>query len=691
MKKILAVVISVFIFGCLKAGTVEKTYFFGNYTINNTGRFQVFNFRDTRLSGFPGEPLLPWQKVVLMLPAGEEAVSVEITREGEVAVPGKFFLQPAQQVLPLSRPDSGSFSFSEQAYGDAGAWPAGVTGKLMTQYLNGFSFAMTTFTPVNYFPKAQKLSYFSRVTIRIHTQSSPNAQKALAFFSGSEKNGVLARQLAQNPEMAGRYPGGKSPATNYEYLIISPVPFKNEFQPLISMYSGMGISARVIGTDSISSAMTGIDLQEKIRNFIISQRQDHGIGYVLLAGNPALIPCRGFYCYVMSGGTPYTDSNIPADLYYSGLDGNFDANGNHIYGELADAADLLPEISVGRFPVNDTAELHHMIRKTISYQTNPVLGEFSRPLLAGEYLYNNPVTFGSDYMDLLIDDHNDNGYFTHGIPSSANHIGTLYDSIITPPLTIWQWTSSVLLARINQGNSFIHHLGHANTTYMLRLSMGAVTNANFASVNGITHNYQLLYTQGCYDGAFDDIGGCIAAKAVTIDNFLVAGIFNSRYGWFNQGTTDGPSQHLEREFVSALYDPSLPEKHLGTAHMISKIETAPWVSLPGEFEPGAQLWCHYCCNVFGDPALEIRTSEPTSFTNITWTGNIDSDWKNPGNWNLALVPTTLFDVIIPDSPHDPVITTNNATFCHNLTILNGATLTINPGKSMVVYGTVSME
>ena len=126
MKKILAVVISVFIFGCLKAGTVEKTYFFGNYTINNTGRFQVFNFRDTRLSGFPGEPLLPWQKVVLMLPAGEEAVSVEITREGEVAVPGKFFLQPAQQVLPLSRPDSGSFSFSEQAYGDAGAWPAGV-------------------------------------------------------------------------------------------------------------------------------------------------------------------------------------------------------------------------------------------------------------------------------------------------------------------------------------------------------------------------------------------------------------------------------------------------------------------------------------------------------------------------------------------------------------------------------------
>jgi hypothetical protein len=256
---------------------------------------------------------------------------------------------------------------------------------------------------------------------------------------------------------------------------------------------------------------------------------------------------------------------------------------------------------------------------------------------------------------------------------------------------MWQWTSDILLTRLNQGNSFIHHLGHANTTYMLRLSMGSITNANFSQVNGIIHNFQLLYTQGCYDGAFDDPGGCIAARAVTIGNFLVAGVFNSRYGWFNQGTTDGPSQHLEREFVGALYHDTTPERHLGTAHMISKIKTMPWITLPGEFEPGAQRWCHYCCNVFGDPALEIRTAEPSSFTTITWTGALDSDWNKAGNWNLNKVPTTLFDVIIPFTPHDPVITTINATFCHDLTIQGGGKLTVNPGKSMVVYGEVTMH
>jgi hypothetical protein len=97
---------------------------------------------------------------------------------------------------------------------------------------------------------------------------------------------------------------------------------------------------------------------------------------------------------------------------------------------------------------------------------------------------------------------------------------------------------------------------------------------------------------------------------VTIDNFLVCGVFNSRYGWFDQGTTEGPSEHLQREFVDAMYTDTSPEKHFGAALMLSKIKTAPWVTAPGEFEPGAQRWCHYDCNGFGDPALEIWTDQP---------------------------------------------------------------------------------
>jgi hypothetical protein len=684
MKNTFILIFLVFHGIILQAGVVEKTFYFSNYQIETRGACQTVNFGNTILSGIPGEPTLPWQEVVLMLPPGESAASMEIITEDETAIPGSFTLYPKQPARPVSSGSSGDFTRNDQVYSQDKTYPAEANGHLLTQYLNGYAFAISTVTPVKYNPVKKTLSYFRKITVKIRTRADASSISSLKNLPGDDNMRSMAEAFSMNPGMTKFYPQRKAPATNYQYLIISPAGFKNEFQPLTIMYNGKGISTQVVTTDSISTTMSGVDLQEKIRNFIINQRQNFGISYVLLAGNPPLVPCRGFYCYVISGGG-YSDSNIPSDIYYSGIDGNYDANGNHIYGEVADNPDLLPDIAVARFTVNDTAELHRMIRKSVSYQTNPVLGEFNKPLLAGEWLYNSPVTYGGDYMNLLVNNRSDNGYFTHGIPSASNDIEKLYD---TPS---WSWSSANLLASINSGKSFIHHLGHANQVYMMRLSMGQITNANFAAVNGVTHNFQLLYTQGCDDGAFDFGGGCIAAKAVTIDNFLVAGIFNSRYGWFDEGTTEGPSEHLEREFVSALYNDTLPEKHLGTAHMISKIKTAPWVSLPGEFEPGAQRWVHYDCNVFGDPALEIRTEEPTSFTSITWTGNIDADWNKPGNWDLAILPTTLYDVIIPDTPHDPVITTINTTFCHNLTILNGGNLTINPGKSMVVYGTVSMS
>ncbi|MEI7727640.1 MAG: C25 family cysteine peptidase [Bacteroidota bacterium] len=688
MKKSLFILFAMLNGILLQAGIVEKTFYFDSYKIESRGVYQTVNFGNTILAGVTGDPMLPWHEITLMLPPGEAAETIEVIEENEKTIPGSFLIYPKQEVRPLSTEKPFAFVKNEKVYRQTFDYPVRRTGHLMTQYLNGYAFALCTFTPVKYNPASGTLTFFRKVTVRITTHADAASMAALINLPGTGNTPDRVKTFAMNAEMMQMYPQRKAPATNYQYLIISPVAFKNEFQPLISMYSSKGIIVKVVTTDSISLIGTGWDLKEKIRNFIISQYQTCGITYVLLAGNPALVPSRGFYCYVISG-SGYADSNIPADLYFSGLDGTYDANGNHLYGEVADNPDLLPEISVGRFTVNDTAELHRMIRKTVSYQTKPVLGEFSRPLLAGEFLYNPPLTFGGNYLNLLVNNHSDNGYYTHGIPSATNVIEKLYDTLVTlSPFSYWSWTSTLLLASFNRGNSFIHHVGHSNSTYMMRLSMGSITNANFANVNGTTHNYQFLYTQGCDCGAFDQ--GCIAAKAVSIDNFLVAGIFNSRYGWFDEGTTEGPSEHLEREFVSAIYNDTLPEKHLGTAHVISKIKTAPWVSLPGEFEPGAQRWCHYDCNVFGDPAMEIRTEEPTSFTSISWTGNVDSDWNKPGNWNLAMVPTSLYDVTIPDTPNDPVITTSNTVFCHNLNIQNGGNLTINAGKSMVVYGTVTM-
>lgn len=665
------------------AGVVEKTFYFGTPEVTVSGIYRTVGFGNTLLSGIVGEPMLPWHEVMLMLPPGEAALSVELVEEEPAVLPGPVLLFPKQPVQPVSSPGRHEFRMNKAIYRQESPYPASRSGRLMTQYLGGYAFALCTFTPVRYIPARKELSYFKKVTVRIETRPDERSAAAMQNLPLMRKSVPDPKSFAMNPEMAGRYPQPRISGTGYDYLVVCPPGFRNEFQPLISMYGGMGILVRVVDTDSIYASPGGTDTQSKIRNFIIAQRQAEGISYVLLAGSPPLIPYRGFYCMVQSSSV-YVSSNIPADLYYSGLDGNYDSDNDHIYAEVNDDPDLLPDIAVARFTVSDTAGLRRMIRKTVSYQTNPVLGELNRPLMAGEWLYGNPLTYGGSYLDLLIGDHADSGYFTHGIPSATNQIQKLYDA------PSFSWDPAMLLAAINSGKSSIHHLGHANASYMLRLYYSDITDASFSAVNGVTHNFTFLYTQGCDDGAFDNTY-CIASKAVSINNFLVAGVFNSRYGWFDEGTSDGPSQHLHREFVSSLYNDTLPERHLGVAHMISKIKTAPWIGLPGEFEPGAQRWVHYDCNAFGDPALAIWTQEPAAFLANTWTGDVSSDWNDPQNWSLGVVPTSLHDISIAGATSNPVISMAGTAFCHDLDILDGGNLTIQPGRSLTVYGSVTMQ
>ena len=108
------------------------------------------------------------------------------------------------------------------------------------------------------------------------------------------------------------------------------------------------------------------------------------------------------------------------------------------------------------FPVSTVSQLQKVLHKSISYQDTPVLGELRNAILAGEWMYDPPLTYGEDYLELLIGYHEDNGYTTDGIPEDYNFT-KLYDSQAS-------WTGYDLINAINQGTGFIHHAGHANQT-----------------------------------------------------------------------------------------------------------------------------------------------------------------------------------------------------------------------------------
>ena len=597
MKKTFIILIIIFAIS-LNSSIIEKTYHFGNYKISEIEGFQTIEFENAQQQAKTGEPVLPYISVSLILPPGEIAESIEIIGSNEKQIPGIYLLYPKQQVRPVSMPSSNEFKQDNTLYNSSEVYPQKQNGELITQFLHGYSIALNTLTPVMYIPAEGKLSYYDEVKVIIHTRPDMKAQIALNNLHSNETVINRVNKISQNSEMINQYPMVQSREGEYQLLIITPAQFEYDFDEMREVYLQQGMISEVKTVEEIYSSMPGQDQQEKIRNFIIQEYQEHEIEYVLLAGDVEHVPYRGFYCTVDSGGG-YEDNNIPADLYYSALDGNWNDDGDNNWGEIGED-DLLPEVAVARFSFSSTTDLENMLNKTILYQTQPVTGELRDPLMVGEYLYDDPLTWGADYLDLLIGYHDDNGYGTTGIPEDYN-ISTIYDR------DLGSWSATQLLAEINEGHSFIHHIGHANYEYAMRLSNSDITNANFNMVNGVDHNYTFVYTHGCNCGSFDHNDG-IGERMINIENFLAAFVGNSRYGWFNEGQTEGPSAHIHREFTDALYNDKY--HRIGRAHMESKTETAPWLTAPGQWEEGAIRWCFYDCNVLGGSALPIWTDEP---------------------------------------------------------------------------------
>lgn len=597
MKRLVGLFAGMLMFMGLFAGSLEFRYEFGGPVARSTGDFQSVVFRDTYLTGKTGEPALPYQAVKLLLPPGEEAVRVEYIFEDEQVIQGTFVLYPQQPSHPISLGGDGVFHRKDELYRSTEPYPSRPWGEFSTQFLNGRSFLLASFTPLKYVPATGVVSYYGSVTVKVETRATHRAADALQNLGRSVKSLQRIQSMAQNQAMMNAYPEPGTRDQDFQILIITPQQFAAAFQPLRDIYLKRGLKSETATMEYISANSSGQDLKEKVRNYIIQEYQGHGIEYVLLGGDVEHVPVRGFYCYVQSGGG-YEDNNIPSDLYYSALDGTWNTNGNNRWGEPGED-DLLPEVAVARFPFSNASQLNNLINKTISYQEHPVTGELRNPIMAGEHLWDNPLTYGEDYLELLIGYREDNGYTTNGIPEDYT-FNKLYDHIA-------YWSGNNLIQAINQGSSFIHHSGHANQSYVMRLDISQITSSNFSPVNGTTHNYSLVYTHGCLCGAFDE-NDCIGEAMVLIDKFAVAGAFNSRYGWFNEGQTEGPSAHLHREFVDALYTDG--EQHIGSAHLVSRMETSPWVTAPGQWEEGALRWCFYCCNILGDPVLGIWTDEP---------------------------------------------------------------------------------
>jgi hypothetical protein len=600
------------------AATVRVVYRFAEPSIEALdGGFSRVVFEGAAQAGRPGEPTYPFRGAKILLPPGHAVSSARIFRKDWTRVAGAHRLFPAQ--LPVSGIglEAGGRRFLRRAEAYAvDRWVRPPDGPFRTRYLRGHAIASGAVSPVEYRPASNEVGYYRTVEVEIETSPAAEARDALALLRADGETVRRLSRVVDNPDAIASYgpPAAplRDPENEFEYLVVTGEQFADAFEPFRAFYTRRGMRTVVMTVEEIYAAYGGLDEAEKIRNCIKATYTQNGVTHVLLAGdwdgaagNARIVPFRGL-CGEVHSSEIYVDEGMPADLYFAALDGSWNSDGDALWGEIGEE-DSYAEVAVGRAPIDTPEKAAAFVAKTIAYQESPVLSEARSALLLGEKLWNDPLTYGDDEVELLVGTRSDNGFTTTGVPPDFSIVRTYDRSAV--------WTKAEAIAEINAGVNWLAHAGHSNHSYVMRMSRSDVTDAVFTN-DGAASGFPIVLSTGCYAGAFDnrsasgyyDTVDCIGELFVTIAHCAAAFVCNSRYGWFTEGTTAGPSIHFMREFLDAAFSEGYTT--LGEAHARSKDETVPFLDLPDEWEPGAVRWCFYESNLLGDSALDAWTDTP---------------------------------------------------------------------------------
>ena len=588
MKKLAFLLFTLALASMTQAQTLTQVYHFSNPAVIEQDGYQQLDFDGCLPMGQVGEPTLPWHSVSLILPQGSEAASVQVEFHDFVELEGTYNIYPYQKPRPYSNEEDIPFAKNEQLYRSNDRYPAQSQGDVNTQYLNGVAFAFSGFTPVRYVPATGKVSYARTVTVSIETMSTRADHSKKLWLT--PENEASIRRLAQNENMLSTYHQRGREVNGYDMLVITAEAWIPRFDEYLALYNGKGIRTRIKALEEIYATMDGRDEQEQIRNYIIQEYENNGISMVSLGGDVSIVPYRSLWCFAQEG----SEDQLPADMYYACLDGTLNDDGDDRWGEVGED-DLLPELGIGRLPFNNENQFQTIMHKTFSYLLNPVLGEFTSPILGAEHLGDG--YYGSTDMERLIGVNHDYDYTTYGYPTNYN-FKRYYETASMP------WSGIAFRDVIGTGGQYVHHVGHANTGIVANWDINDITDNFFAKNNGINHNFILFHSHGCICGDFSH--GCILEKIITIPTGFVLTTGNSRYGWYVPWG-DGMAAHIHREFIDAYCHDHIAS--VGMALREAKIATAPWVTMYVE-DGGCLRWNLYCLNVLGDAALCPWFEEP---------------------------------------------------------------------------------
>jgi len=316
----------------------------------------------------------------------------------------------------------------QEVYSTDGVYPKEIGKLISSGTLRKYSYASVSVYPFSYYPLSGRLFRYDAVGINVKyslpTLGSNEAQRIEMLKWDTLADERASRLFINFQQIKELYqPNGTKPQVlqqNFDYVIITTNALVDAIASSDFLFwkTSLGYNNKtVLVTDSEIATQPGVDLAEKIRNFLREYYVSWGIEYVLLVGDYATVPMRLCYphpyWHTYNPDDPYDPGGAtPTDYYYADLSLpdslSWDLDGDGYLGEYTqDMPDLLAEVSVGRIPTNDTSRITYALNKLVAFEQDTSSWK-NQVLHAGAILfYENqdydsfPVVDGATCMDVM--------------------------------------------------------------------------------------------------------------------------------------------------------------------------------------------------------------------------------------------------------------------------------------------------
>ncbi len=366
---------------------------------------------------------------------------------------------------------------------------------------------------------------------------------------------------AINPLLPDNARSKTSAAEEGSYLIITSPGLVGSVEPMYQWKQEMGYQVSIVTTDVAGTRND--EIQAYIRT--VYDEADVPPQYLLIVGDVEQV-----------AGWDYHQS--VSDLPYSLMDGD----------------DFLPDLSVGRLSVQNSAQAATVISKIVEYERNPYRDQgdewFSRALMVGaDYSSATPVTVSRWCRDQLYD----SDY-------------TAVDSVYYPPH--WSTGPPFIRESIDRGVSLVSYRGWA---YGWRgWEPPSFTVDHIPSLdNG--RMLPVVFSFVCLNGNFaePECFGEAWIRAGTEENPKGAvGFIGNSENWshtrYNDAAAIGAFTAFREEGVRELGQVLSASRYNILREFIEQFSYDPWGDESVEFY-------FYIYSLLGDPSMDIRSSAPT--------------------------------------------------------------------------------